>query len=188
MAVSEPVPPGPFAKVGPQAAHPADGGAVWERSLSLKLTVSARLLTKDFDHNAGNVGITRAQWSTIAAVAGAEGATQRKIATMLDIGEAAAGRQIDRLCEEGWLERRQDPNDRRAHCIHLTPAATPVLEKLTMLGAQQERLTFAGLSDQELTTLGKMLDRVIENLNDSLARDGLVAGSSAGPLEFGGAL
>ena len=65
------------------------------RSMGLRLTVIARLLRKQFDHSASNKGITRAQWSTIAAVASSEGTTQRAIATLLEVGEVTVG-TVDR--------------------------------------------------------------------------------------------
>ena len=137
------------------------------RPLGLKLTVIARLLRKQFDHSTGSIGITRAQWTTISVVAGVPGATQREIAAMLEVGEVTAGRLVDRLCEEGLLERRANPADRRSHLIHLKPAADAVLEKLTELGAEQERRAFAGLDPQDMATLDRLLDRISENLTRS---------------------
>ncbi len=152
--------------------------AVAERPLGLKLTVIARLIRKQFDHSTGSIGITRSQWTTISVVAGVPGATQREIATLLEVGEVTVGRLIDKLCEDGLVERRANPADRRSHLVYLMPAAEAVLEKLTELGVEQERRAFAGMSPQELATLDGLLDRISDNLNRS-AQDvpqGCVAG------------
>ncbi len=135
-----------------------------KRSLGLKLTVIARLIRKQFDHSTTSIGITRAQWTTLSVVAGVPGATQRGIAAILEVGEATAGRVIDRLCDEGLLERRADPADRRSHLIYLKPAAEAVLQKLIVLGEAQERRAFAGLDPDELDTLNALLDRISDNL------------------------
>lgn len=145
-------------------ASPGQASPHIRRPLGLKLTVIARLIRKQFDHSTSSIGITRAQWTTIAVVAGVPGTTQRKIALMLEVGEVTAGRLIDKLCDEGLLERRADPNDRRSHLIYLKPAAEAVLEQLTRLGAEQESRAFAGLSRQELATLDTLLDRINDNL------------------------
>ena len=139
--------------------------ALVRRPIGLKITVIARLIRKQFDHSTSSIGITRAQWTTIAAVAGVPGTTQRGIAAILEVGEVTAGRLIDKLCEEGLLERQANPNDRRSHLIYLKPAAYAVLEKLTSLGALQEKRAFAGLSEQELATLDALLERINDNLN-----------------------
>ncbi len=141
--------------------------AVAHRPIGLKLTVIARLIRKQFDHSTGSIGITRAQWTTISVVAGVPGATQREIAAMLEVGEVTAGRLIDKLCDEGLMERRANLADRRSHLIYLKPAAEAVLEKLTELGGEQERRAFAGLSPQDLSTLDRLLDRINENLTQS---------------------
>src|SRR5580658_7883475 len=86
------------------------------RSIGLKLSVIARQLRLSFDQSAERSGLTRAKWTLIAAVARAPGATQRVIAEALEVREITAGRLIDRLCEEGYLRRDANPNDRRAYC------------------------------------------------------------------------
>ena len=134
------------------------------KTLGVKLIVIARLLRKRFDHSADNIGVTRAQWTAIGAVARAPGATQRVIASMLDVGEAAAGRLIDRLCEEGWMERRQDPQDRRSNRVYLKPAANDILQQLSGLAAEQDARAFSGISQEEITLFNNILDRVAANL------------------------
>lgn len=134
------------------------------RPLGLKLTVIARLIRKQFDHSTSSIGITRAQWTTISVVAGVPGTTQRGIAARLEVGEVTAGRLIDKLCDEGLLERRADPADRRSHLIYLKQPANAVLEKLTELGKAQEKRAFEGLSAGELATLDALLDRISNNL------------------------
>lgn len=145
-----------------------------KRSLGLKLTVIARLIRKQFDHSTTSIGITRAQWTTISVVAGMPGTTQRGIAAILEVGEATAGRLIDRLCDEGLLERRANAADRRSHLIYLKPAADAVLQQLIVLGEVQERRAFEGLSPDDLNTLDALLDRVSDNL--ARAEQGTAAG------------
>jgi MarR family transcriptional regulator for hemolysin len=126
--------------------------------------VIARQMRKGFDSYVGEVGVTRSQWTLVAVVARRPGATQRTIAEALDMTEAAAGRLIDRLCSDGLLERRPKPDDRRAHCVHLTPAAEPILEKLSEIGERTEAAAFLGLSPAELDQLDELLGRVFANL------------------------
>lgn len=117
-----------------------------------------------FDRDVGAMGVTRSQWSLIIVVARHPGATQRSIADALEMTEAAAGRLIDRLCADGLLERRPKPDDRRAHCVYLTPRAEPLLEKLGEFGKRNEERAFAGFSDSELARLAGLLQRVQANV------------------------
>ena len=87
----------------------------------------ARQLRRTFDQSAERSGLTRAQWHLIAAVARNPGATQRIIAEALEVREITAGRLVDRLCDDGYLRREANPNDRRAYCVYLTSAAQPAV-------------------------------------------------------------
>lgn len=134
------------------------------RSVGVKLTVVSRQLWQDFDQSIDSIGVSRAKWRLIATVASRPGVTQRLIAELLEISEVTAGRLIDRLCADGYLERRENPNDRRAHCIHVTPAAQPVLERLGDVARKHEAETFAGLDDADLDKLEAILDMIARNI------------------------
>jgi MarR family transcriptional regulator for hemolysin len=128
------------------------------------LTVLARQLRVSFDQSVEDSGLTRAQWSLIATVARNPGATQRTIAEALEVREITAGRLVDRLCDDGYLKRRENPNDRRAYCVYLTPAAQPVLDKLDELARVHEAKIFEGISGEELDKLEALLDAISGNL------------------------
>jgi MarR family transcriptional regulator, transcriptional regulator for hemolysin len=141
-----------------------------KRSISLKLIVLARQLRIGFDHEVERVGVTRAQWTLIAAVARNPGATQRTIAAALEVTEVTAGRLVDRLCDEGYLERRENPSDRRGYRVYLTPGAKPVLNQLGAIAEVQENELFQGFDGQDLARLEALLDMVSHNLSESRKR------------------
>jgi MarR family transcriptional regulator for hemolysin len=119
-----------------------------------------------FDQSAERSGLTRAQWTLIATVARNPGATQRTIAEGLEVREITAGRLIDRLCDDGYLKREENPSDRRAYCVYLTPAAQPVLDKLDELAKVHETAIFAGFDAAEVEKLDALLDIIAGNLSD----------------------
>lgn len=135
------------------------------RSVALKLSIVARQLRVSFDQSAESCGLTRAQWTVIAVVARNPGATQRTVAEALEIAEITAGRLVDRLCEDGYLRREQKPSDRRAYCVHLTPAAEPLLAKLDDLARVHEARIFAGFESEALEKLDSLLERIAQNLS-----------------------
>jgi MarR family transcriptional regulator for hemolysin len=144
------------------------------RSLALKLSVIARQLRMSFDQSVERSGLTRAKWTLIAAVAGNPGATQRVIAQALEVSEITVGRLIDRLCDEGYLRRRENPADRRAYRVHLAAAAQPVLDKLDEVAKTHEAAMFAGFDSEDLERLDASLEAIARNL--SAARSVRAAG------------
>lgn len=137
-----------------------------KRSVALKLTVVARRLRMTFDRRSEGKGLTRAQWAMITAVARNPGATQRMLAEALEVREMTAARLVDRLCEEGYLERRDNPRHHRAYCIHLTALAAPLLGKVDQIAQTHEAATFAGFESEDLEKLDSMLDRIAHNLGE----------------------
>jgi MarR family transcriptional regulator for hemolysin len=128
--------------------------------------VVARQLRVTFDQSAEASGLTRAQWTLIATVARHPGATQRTIAEALEVREITAGRLIDRLCDEGYLKRDENPADRRAYCVYLTPTAQPVLDTLDELAKIHEAAIFAGFTPEDVEKLDALLDAIAGNLSD----------------------
>jgi len=142
-----------------------------KRAVALKLSVIARQLWQRFDQSVERDGLTRAKWTLIAAVARNPGATQRAIAETLEVRDVTAGQLIDRLCADGYLERRENPTDRRAYCLYTTPAAQPVLKRLGEVAKIHEEQTFAGFSDEDLARLESLLDAIARNVAASRGRD-----------------
>jgi MarR family transcriptional regulator, transcriptional regulator for hemolysin len=142
-----------------------------KRAIALKLTVIARQLRQKFDHAVEGDGLSRGKWSVVVAVARNPGVTQRTIATFLEITEVTAGQLIDRLCADGYLERREHPKDRRAYCVYLTQAAQPLLDRLGEVAKVHEDESFAGLDEADLSRLNALLDVVARNLATSRSRD-----------------
>ncbi len=151
---------------GPSISHPDNT----KRSITLKLFVLARQMRLGFDHGVALAGMTRAKWTLIVAVARNPGETQRMIASALEMSEVVTGRFIDRLCADGYLERRENPIDRRGYRVYLTPAAKPVLDLLGEVAKGQEEVIFSGLSDDNVAQLDALLDHIARNVADARKR------------------
>jgi DNA-binding MarR family transcriptional regulator len=145
-------------------APPGNAPDTRKRAIGRKLTVISRQLWQQFDQNVQSSGVSRAKWGLIAAVSRSPGATQRAIANMLQVTEVTAGRMVDRLCEDGLLERRENPQDRRGYCVYLTPAARPLLDRIGAAATIYEAQAFAGLSDDDLVRLEALLDTIARNI------------------------
>lgn len=134
------------------------------RALSLKMTVTARQMHKRFDQSVADIGVTRSQWTLIAVVSRHPGVTQREVAETLEMSEASVGRLIDRLCSDGMLVRQPKEDDRRAHCIHLTDAASTLLDKISGVAMIHEEAIFAGFDADDIARLETYLDKIAANI------------------------
>ena len=83
----------------------------------------ARLIRTVFDRRVRDIGLTRAPWLVLTRLYRRPGASQTELADMLEIDRASAGRMIDRMQKNGWVERRADSDDRRINRLYLTADA-----------------------------------------------------------------
>ena len=131
----------------------------------------SRLMRWNFDRQSQGLGLTRAQWSVLAHLRRKDGVRQTSLARLMDIKPMTLGRHIDRLEENGWVVRKDDPDDRRAKRLYLTPKAAPMLASLAKVGQKVRRKAFAGISADEEALVVDVLMRIRDNLSDSGGSD-----------------
>jgi MarR family transcriptional regulator, transcriptional regulator for hemolysin len=105
-----------------------------------------RLMTARFDTKARELGITRAQWSLIAALVRAEGSSQAGLAELMDVTPMSVGRLVDRMVRAGWVERRALASDRRRWGLYLTRKAHALRPQLRALSEATAEEALAGLA------------------------------------------
>jgi len=124
-----------------------------ERSLGFLLNDVARLMRKRFDERARDLGLTRAQWRVLGHLRRYEGIKQGSLAEILEVENVTLGRHIDRLEEDGWVERRRDPADRRVWRLHLADKSRPIIDRLSALSTEVREHAMSGLSAIERDSL-----------------------------------
>lgn len=141
------------------------------REIAFTLMDVARMLKTYADQRARQFGISRAQWGVLVRLDRSEGLKQTELAEMLDLQPISLTRLLDRLAENGLIERRADPNDRRANRLYLTPAARPLLTELADLGHDMMDAVLEGLDDEASARLLRDLGTMKDNLRAAIGRN-----------------
>ncbi|WP_316175236.1 MULTISPECIES: MarR family winged helix-turn-helix transcriptional regulator [unclassified Bradyrhizobium] len=140
------------------------------RQLVAQLVESSRILRNYIDHRAKARGTTRAQWIVLFRLRAQEGLSQVDLAEVLELQPISLVRLLDRLVEQGLLERRHDPKDRRANRLYLTVAGHKLVDDLDDLRDAIAADVLHCIPDDvvatSLTTLREIKDR-IKALSDS---------------------
>jgi len=89
---------------------------------------------------------------------------------MLDLQPITLTRLLDKLCDSGLIERRPDPDDRRAKRLFLTSAARPLLEQLGTLGENTMASALEGVASEDIERMVSQLEIVCENLRRLIHR------------------
>ena len=92
-----------------------------KRDLAFTINDVARLLRTYADQKAAQFGMSRAKWAVLARLDRFEGLKQAELAEMLDLQPISLTRLLDGLCDNGLIERRPDPEDRRAKRLYPDP-------------------------------------------------------------------
>src|ERR1700760_4586842 len=127
-----------------------------------------RLVRAYADKEAARFGITRAQWAVLAKVERNEGMTQTELAEQIEMQPITLTRLIDRLCENDWIERRGDENDRRVNRLYLKKAARPLLLKLNGLRSELTETALQGISPSDAQRLLGQLETIKENIRNEI--------------------
>lgn len=127
----------------------------------------SRLLRRRFDERARQIGVTRPQWRTLAMLNRNEGINQGKLAELLEVEPITLCRMVDRLEEAGHVERRRDPNDRRAWQIYLTPSARPLIDRLHMIADDLFGQALAGIDEDRQAAFIATLNHLRANLAET---------------------
>jgi MarR family transcriptional regulator for hemolysin len=124
----------------------------------------ARLLRTEFDRRVRRLGITRAQWLVLTRLHRNPGASHSELAELMEVEKATAGRMIDRLVANGWVERRVQRDDRRVKRVYLTPEAERVHKRIWRVAEETVDAALGGLSAPESRQLMALLRRVKKTL------------------------
>jgi MarR family transcriptional regulator for hemolysin len=140
------------------------------REIAFTIMDVARMLRTYADQRARQFGISRAQWGVLVRLDRSEGLKQSELADILDLQPISLTRLLDRLADNGLIERRPDPNDRRANRLYLKPAARPLLEQLADLGQAMMADVLAGLDGKTNARLLHDLRAIKDNLRAAISR------------------
>lgn len=118
----------------------------------------------------GKLGVHSSQHRMLVIISESKSICQKDIANRLEISSAAVAVTLNKLEEAGLIERNQSFDDARMNHISITEKGKEILKtSRTMFSAIDEQF-FNGITDEEMSTLKNLLERMTENLK-SLSAD-----------------
>lgn len=106
------------------------------------------------------LGLQNKQYGLLVHLAAAEGQTQQQLADTLGVHRNVMVGLVDDLEARGLVERRRHPEDRRAWALHLTPAASDLLDRAHRAADAHDAEIVAGLDAADLASLTTLLQRI----------------------------
>ena len=92
-----------------------------------------------------------------------EGATQQALAQELGIEMPSLSRTLSQLVEQGMLQRRPHPSDKRAQCLYFTASGQQMLSQLIDRTMQIREALYQDLTPAAVQQLMQSLDIMERN-------------------------
>ena len=131
-----------------------------------------RLVRAYADRQAARYGMTRAQWAVLAKVERSEGMKQSELAELLEVQPITLTRLIDKLCDNDWLERRNDASDRRVKRLYLKKAGRTLLGRMSGLRSEITANALDGINPADAHRLLTQLESIKENVRNAIQTSG----------------
>jgi DNA-binding MarR family transcriptional regulator len=130
----------------------------------------ARLVRSRIEARAGVHGLSEAQLRLLFRLWKEEGATQARLAQVLEVEPISISRLLDRMEQGGWIERRQDPQDRRVRMIFTTEKTKQIRDAVKDVASQVYEEALAGVSMETREALMDGLQAMARNLSTGSAQ------------------
>jgi MarR family transcriptional regulator for hemolysin len=124
--------------------------------------VSRRYVAR-FERHAEEVSLTLMQCKVLIHLSKNEGASQVRLCELTDVEPMMMVRILDRMEADKILERRPDPEDRRARQLYLTRKAAPLLDEIDRISEVTRNEIFSGVSKADREAFLDVLEHVQEN-------------------------
>jgi DNA-binding MarR family transcriptional regulator len=107
-------------------------------------------------------GVPQPVATALAVIEGADGPiTPSEISARVLVPSATMTATLDALERRGWIERRTNPEDRRSILVSVTEDGRAVCDRMLAGVRAVESQTLGALTDRELSTLLRLLDKVL---------------------------
>jgi MarR family transcriptional regulator, transcriptional regulator for hemolysin len=148
------------------------GGDAWGSSTTWSLFLTAKALRAYFEDRFAAVGSSLTTWRTLDEISRGGWRSQDQLARAMRIEGATLTRHLDRLEAEGLIERRRDPDDRRASVVEATPAGRLLHGRLMKVAAAADADLWSGTSEPDRRTVVEVLAAVRDRAAEMTGGDG----------------
>jgi DNA-binding MarR family transcriptional regulator len=142
------------------ASHVADAEHALERLF--RLTMNRKVHTKQ--SAAVGADVTRAGYAVLRYVDEAGAPSLGEIARECSMDPAAAGRQVNALEDDGFVERYATTDDGRVTVVRLTRAGRDVYRRIVEIRLAYMGDVLADWSAADRAALARLVDRLVDDL------------------------
>ncbi len=135
-----------------------------QESVIKKLSRLNRLNSNSLTKQLAEIDIARGTLPFLMEVLCRDGIIQQEITQALSIDPAATARALQQLEKSGFINRRENEDNRRQKCVYATDKTRKIQGNILEVIEAHKTKIFDGFTDKEKTACLNMLDRMIHNM------------------------
>ncbi len=135
-----------------------------DRRIGKHISIAYRLAVVFFKERMSEIGLYHSHHSVLLSLYKQDGVSQEKLSKHLGVDKATITRSIKMLLENGFVERRQDKNDKRSYLIFLTEKGHSIQPDIDAMFKDWNNVLLDGFDDDEAAQLIDYLQRVSKNV------------------------
>ncbi len=116
-----------------------------------------RLSMHDFNRYARNSGLSLAQMSVLIHLYYRSPREVMAFGDLMQVSPAGASQMVERLVQQGLVQRVESPDDRRVRLVHLTERGRQVVDESIQARQQWVERLLASLTDEQRAAIGQAL-------------------------------
>jgi MarR family transcriptional regulator, transcriptional regulator for hemolysin len=130
--------------------------------LGARLAETARIWRTRLDERLRPLGLSQTRWLSILHLSkNPQGLAQTELASRLGISQPSLSPQIDRLVQDGWVQRHSQSGDRRCKTVLLTDKAKQLSQEIKQTAATLRGELLEGLSEEDIQACERVLLHII---------------------------
>jgi MarR family transcriptional regulator for hemolysin len=135
--------------------------SITQEQLGLTIGETAHCWRTKLDERLRPLGLSQARWRVLMHLSKrGDGVVQKALAEWLGIEGPTLVRILDRMTEDGWIERRESPTDRRAKTVHLTKQSCAVIKQINKIAAQLRSELLAEIDPVDIEACMRVLQQI----------------------------
>lgn len=142
------------------------------RRIGKHISIAYRFAMVFFKNRMAELGLHQSHHSVLITLYKNEGISQEKLSQLLKVDKATITRSIRKLLEDGFIERRQDKNDKRSYLLYITQKGRDIEPDIENMFREWNEIALQGFSDAEVEQAMTLMERISQNvLNHHYAKD-----------------
>lgn len=133
--------------------------------LCFNLSLAMRRVAKRYEQVLSRYGLTGVQFLALTILWREDGLRFKDLAERLSIEGPTLTGTVDRLERAGYVERRDDPDDRRSLRAWVTPKGWEIRLEAQAVALELEQQIRSAFTEEEFTVFSKVLEALPERLD-----------------------